>query len=72
LESLERRVIFKIIHIQQAKLKIGKGAYHPREKLEEVGDISTQEELIEANLSEEVTEKQFSQEETTELESATQ
>jgi hypothetical protein len=35
LEALERRVIVKIFHIQQIKLEAGRGAYHPREKMEE-------------------------------------
>jgi hypothetical protein len=45
------------------------GAYQPREKLEEVGLEPTQEELTEANLSEEEAEQQLS-DETAELESA--
>jgi hypothetical protein len=59
------------MHIQQAKLETYGGAYQPREKLEEVGVEPTQEELKEANLSEEEAEQQLSGE-TAELESATE
>jgi hypothetical protein len=44
-------------HIQQIKLEIGGGAYYPGEKLEEVGVEPTQEEMTEANLSEEEVEQ---------------
>jgi hypothetical protein len=44
-------------HIQQIKLEIGGGAYHPGEKLEEVGVEPTQEEMTKVNLSEEEVEK---------------
>ena len=37
MDALERRVNMQNRHIQQAKLETGGGAYHPREKLEEVG-----------------------------------
>jgi hypothetical protein len=53
MESLERRVIVQSMHTQQAKLETGGGAYQPREQLEEVGVEPAQEELTEANLSEE-------------------
>jgi hypothetical protein len=39
LEALERRVMVQILHIQQAKLEVGNGAYQPREKLEEDGSM---------------------------------
>jgi hypothetical protein len=39
LEALERRVMVQILHIQQAKLEEGRGAYQPREKLEEAGSM---------------------------------
>jgi hypothetical protein len=58
------------LHIQQVKLETDGGAYQPGEKLEEVGDMPTQEELTEeTNMSEEEAEQQLS-EETTGLESA--
>jgi hypothetical protein len=38
-------------HIQWIKLEVGRGAYQPGEKLEEVGDMPAQEELTEVNLS---------------------
>ena len=44
-------------HIQQIKLEIGGGTYHPSEQLEEVGVEPTQEEMTEVNLSEEEAEK---------------
>jgi hypothetical protein len=47
LESLERRVMVQILHIQQVKLEADGGAYQPEEQLEEVGDEPTQEELTE-------------------------
>ena len=47
------------------------GAYHPREKLEEVGVEPAQEELTEANLSEEEVEQHICHE-TLELESTTE
>jgi hypothetical protein len=47
LEALERRVIVKSMHIQQAKLEIDGGAYYPKEQLEEVGVEPTQEDLKE-------------------------
>jgi hypothetical protein len=47
------------------------GAYQPEERLEGIGDMPTQEELIEANLSEEEFEKQLG-DETVGLESATE
>jgi hypothetical protein len=53
LESLERRVIVKIFHIQQAKLETDGGAYQLGEKLEEFGVEPTQREMTEANLSKE-------------------
>jgi hypothetical protein len=40
-------------HTQHDKLETGGGAYYPGEKLEEVGVEPTQEEMIDANLSEE-------------------
>jgi hypothetical protein len=55
LEALERRVIVKSMHIQQAKLETYEGAYQPWEILEEVGDIPIGE-LTEENLSEDVNE----------------
>jgi hypothetical protein len=67
LEALERGVNMKGRHIQQINLEIGRGAYHPGEKLEEVGVKPTQGELAEANLSEEEAEQQLN-DETTELE----
>jgi hypothetical protein len=42
LEALERRVMVQNLHIQQAKLEEGSGAYQPQEKLEEVGTEPTQ------------------------------
>jgi hypothetical protein len=45
LESLERRVMVKILHIQQDNLEIDGGAYQPQEQLEEVGLEPTQGEL---------------------------
>jgi hypothetical protein len=69
LEALERRVIVQSMHIQQVKLETGGGAYQPREQLEEVGVEPAQEELTEANLSEEEAEQQLSGE-IAELESA--
>jgi hypothetical protein len=57
LESLERRINMKSRHIQQTKLETGGGTYQPREKLEEVGVEPTQEEMTEANLSEEIAEQ---------------
>jgi hypothetical protein len=69
LEALERRVMVQILHIQQAKLETDGGAYHPEEQLEGVGDMPTQEELTEANLSEEEVEQQLS-DETAELDPA--
>jgi hypothetical protein len=62
LEALEKRVIVQSLHIQQIKLETSRGAYQPQEQLEEVGLEPTQGEVAEANLSEEVTKKQFSQE----------
>jgi hypothetical protein len=62
-------VIVQSMHIQQAKLETDGGAYHPGEQLEEAGVEPTQEELTEANLSEEEVEQQLS-DETAELESA--
>jgi hypothetical protein len=69
LESLERRIDMQSRHIQQIKLETGRGVYQPGEKLEEVGVEPTQEEMTEANLSEEEAEQQLS-DETAELESA--
>ena len=43
LEALERRVIVQSLHIQQAKLEEGSGAYQPQEKLEEVGSMTAGE-----------------------------
>jgi hypothetical protein len=60
LEALERRVIVQSKHIQQVKLETDGGAYQPQEQLEEVEVIPTQEELTEANLSEEEAEQQLS------------
>jgi hypothetical protein len=57
LEALERRVNMQSRHIQQVKLETGGGAYQPGEQLEEVGVEPTQEELTEANLSEEKVEQ---------------
>jgi hypothetical protein len=68
LEALERRVNMQSKHIQQVKLETSGGAYQPGEQLEEVGFEPTQEELTEANLSEEEAEQQLS-DETAELES---
>jgi hypothetical protein len=70
LEALERREMMKIFHIQQDKLEMDGGEYHPQEQMEEVGLEPTQGEMEEANLSEELIEQQFSQEDTAELESA--
>jgi hypothetical protein len=69
LEALERRVIVQSQHIQQIRLETDGGAYQPGEQLEEVGVEPTQEEMTEANMSEEEVEKQLS-DETAELESA--
>jgi hypothetical protein len=43
LEALERRVIVQSMHIQQAKLETGGGAYQSEEQLEEAGDEPTEE-----------------------------
>jgi hypothetical protein len=51
LEALEKRVMVKILHIQQAKLETDGGAYQPGEKLEEVGLEPTQEEMEKEKLS---------------------
>ena len=53
LEALERRLNMQSICIQQIKLEIDGGEYHPGEKLEEVGVEPTQEEMIEVTLKEE-------------------
>jgi hypothetical protein len=71
LEAQERRINMKNRLIQQIKLEIGGGEYHPGEKLEEFGVEPTHEEIIEVNLSEEEAEQQLSGE-TIELESATE
>jgi hypothetical protein len=71
LEAQERKINMQSRHIQQAKLEIGGGVYHPGEQLEEVGVEPTQEEMVEVNLSEEEVEQQLSGE-TAEMESATE
>jgi hypothetical protein len=43
LDALERRVNTQSRNIQQVKLETGRGEYHPRENLEEVGVEPTQE-----------------------------
>jgi hypothetical protein len=43
LEALERRVMVQSLHIQQAKLEEGRGAYQPQEELEEVIIMPAQE-----------------------------
>jgi hypothetical protein len=53
MEDLERRVNMQIRCIQNLRLETSEGAYHPREQLEETGDMPT-EELTEVNLSEEI------------------
>jgi hypothetical protein len=68
LEALERRVMVQGLHIQQAKLEEGSGAYQPQEKLEEDESIPT-EEMAAAELPQEEAEQQFSKE-TAELDSA--
>jgi hypothetical protein len=68
LEALERRVMVQSLHIQQAKLEEGSGAYQPQEKLEEAGSMPAGE-MAAAELPQEEAEQQFS-EETAELESA--
>jgi hypothetical protein len=59
LEALERRVMVQIQHIHHIILEKDGGAYQLGEKLNEVGDMSAQGELIEANLLEEENEKQL-------------
>jgi hypothetical protein len=68
LEALERRVMVQSLHIQQAKLEEGSGAYQPGEKLEEAGSMP-EGEMAATELPQEEAEQQFS-EETAELESA--
>jgi hypothetical protein len=55
-------------HIQQVKLETDRGAYQLREQLEGVGDMPAQEEMTEANMSEEEVEQQLN-DKTAELES---
>jgi hypothetical protein len=62
LESLERRVIVQIQHIQQIKLETDGEAYQPGEKLEEVEVEPTQGDMTEANLLEKEVEQQLSDE----------
>jgi hypothetical protein len=63
LESLERRVVVKSVHIQQAKLEADEGLHQHEEQLEEAG-MGTTEGLAGENLSGEVVvEQQFSDEE---------
>jgi hypothetical protein len=45
LEAMERRVIVQSMHIQQIKLEIDGGVYHPEEQLEETGTESTPRKL---------------------------
>jgi hypothetical protein len=61
LEALERRVMVQSLHIQQAKLEEGSGAYQPQEKLEEVGSMPAGE-MAAAELPQEEAEQQFSEE----------
>jgi hypothetical protein len=43
LEALERRVIVQSMHIQNARLETGEGAYQSKEQLEETGDMPAEE-----------------------------
>jgi hypothetical protein len=61
LEALERRVMVQSLHIRHAKLEEASGAYHPQEKLEEVGIQPAQGEMVEFKLSEEKVGKQLSE-----------
>ena len=45
LEAQDNRVNMQSKHIQQVKLEIGGGSYHPREQPEEVGVEPTQGEM---------------------------
>jgi hypothetical protein len=47
LEALERKVMVKILHIQQAQLEEGSGAYQPGEKLEEAESMPAEEMVAE-------------------------
>jgi hypothetical protein len=61
LEALERRVMVQSLHIRQAKLEEGSGAYQPQEKLEEVGIQPAQGEMVEVKMSEEKVGQQLSE-----------
>jgi hypothetical protein len=64
-EALERRVVVKIMHIQQAKLEEDKGLHQHEEHLEEAG-MGTNEGLTSVNmLGEVVAKQQFNDEEPT-------
>jgi hypothetical protein len=70
LESLERRVMVQSLHIQQAKLEAGSGAYQPQEKLEEAGSKPVGE-MAAVELPQKEAEQQLSNE-TVELKSTTE
>jgi hypothetical protein len=71
LRALERRVIVKRMHIQQAKLEADGGSYKHRLQLEGAG-MELVEELTGVNLSEEEDKKKSNDEETIGVEATTE